>query len=88
MKAGDMIPRLLLILTGTGIAGDAIYSVLRGDVVSGGTALAMVIIYFALLRKIDSVRSANDIFQAKISDAIADINKHLGEITKTVIRSR
>ncbi|HQT90402.1 MAG TPA: hypothetical protein PL001_00040 [Candidatus Kryptobacter bacterium] len=81
-----MIPRILLILTGTGIAGDSIISLLHGDVISGGTALAMVIIFFTLLRKIEHTNSQIDVLAEGLKKDIEDIKLRLGQITKTVVR--
>ncbi len=80
------MPRLLLTLTGTGVAGDALISLVHGNLISGSTALAMVIIFFALLRRIDGVNAKMDVFRTEMRKDIDDIKRHLGEITKTVIK--
>ncbi len=86
MKVEPMTPKILLTLTGMGIGGDAFISLLHGDFISGGTALAMVIIYFSIMRRIDKTNSTFEIFQAAISKDISDIKNHLNAITKTVIK--
>lgn len=81
-----MIPKIILMLTGAGIAGDSVIALLHGDIVSGGTALAMVIIYFALLRRIDGANAKINVLATKFSTDIEDIKKHLDQISRTVVR--
>ena len=92
MKA-EMILRTILYIMGTAVGGDAFLSLLRGNIVTGGAALAMVVLYFVISRKIDMLESrvAKEYnyleTQIKIFNTkLEDMHDHFKEVTKTVVR--
>ena len=60
---------------------------LHGDVISGGAVLAMVVIYYALMRRIDRTNASVDLLRSDVLQKIEDIKTHLDQVTKTVIRT-
>lgn len=88
-----MIPRTILYLMGTVVGGDAFLSLLSGNIVTGGAALAMVILYFVISRKIDKLEShvakKYDHLETQIrvfNTKLEYLSEHFKEITKTVVR--